>query len=695
MTANLLAKLDRLQLWHAQLTDKSWLQPLEPTRWILIFIVLVGIIAASMNSYVRYVQYEVWEQNEQLFYLDDGTPLFTTSDAPYFLGLAQAIKRDGNFQTFNEKRQFSLMREAQSKERSLDSSLRGAPLLSVVISILAEDSTVKSLSLSANSLLIVTAILTTFMVVLSFGAAGYWLEGSVAAAGGGLSSAYLMRSGAGRIDTDQLNLGFFYLMIAMIIWAARAKTQRASIILAALAGTVYWFFDWWYAKPIFGWCFFISFLCLSFVCRRKIKILFLQSFLFLGLSGLPFIGLDISGDSAYFLDKLSIEGLVFPNTFDTITEVRKLQISQILENISGSVWLGIVSLVGLGLWAIRHPGLAIVFGPAAVFALLNFVIGSRAIFYSAPIFWFGFAWLLLTAARYAVSATKTTKMTNSVVSMVTIIAFLSVWFLSPTKYVQGPTFEKSIIGHFQKLDTVLPKSGLVIASWWDYGYMSMLMNGRPTFHDGGSQLTPTTYLIANNLIQKNQEQAATELDIMGASGYQGVIKNRLGKFEKINVPPIDVYLVLTKDMRRWFTSISQIGAFDIETGKSYQFDGVKDDFQLGYNELKCKPTSSNQEFLCDGNKLNLNTGQLGNTTVLEGIVVTKNGQQISGRNFPKGNIPFVLHSEVGVKESRNMLIHRDLYFSVFHQLFYLNRAAPKYFKLVYDGFPDMRVFKVM
>ena len=98
--------MDRLQLWHAQLTDKSWLQPLKPTRWIVIFIVLAGLIAAGMNSYVRYWQYEVWEQNSQLFYLDDGTPLFTTTDAPYFLGLAQAIKRDGDFQSFYDKRQY-------------------------------------------------------------------------------------------------------------------------------------------------------------------------------------------------------------------------------------------------------------------------------------------------------------------------------------------------------------------------------------------------------------------------------------------------------------------------------------------------------------------------------------------------------------------------------------------------------------
>ena len=48
------------------------------------------------------------------------------------------------------------------------------------------------------------------------------------------------------------------------------------------------------------------------------KLLVLQLLLFLGLSGLPFNGLVVSGDSPYLKDMLSFGGLIFPNTFDTI-----------------------------------------------------------------------------------------------------------------------------------------------------------------------------------------------------------------------------------------------------------------------------------------------------------------------------------------------------------------------------------------
>ena len=694
MIVHLAAKISMLENWHARLVDKSWLAPVKPVRFTLFLILIAGLTAAAMNMYLRHWQYQKWHENPQIFYLDDGTPLFTTTDASYFLGLAQAIKRDGDFSQFNKLRSYSHRQKSLQLDKK-PANLRDAPLLSVVLSLTASNSSPKSLLEAGHRLIPVTALLTTIMIIFAFGAAGYWLEGSIAAAGGGLSIAYLQRSGAGRIDTDQLNLGFFYLMTGLVIWAARAKSQRAALVLAALGGATFWLFDWWYSKPFFGWAAFIGFIWLSVVCRRKLKLLALQSLLFLGLSGLLSMGVGVSGDSAYLVDMLSFEGLFFPNTFDTITELTRIPFSEILTRLSGSVLLGGLSVLGLGLWAIRHPALAIVFGPAAAFALLNFVIGNRAIFYSAPMVWFGFGWLLLCLARY-LETKITISLLQPVAPLIAVsIGFVSVWFASPTSYLQSPTFDKSTVTHFQKLDIILPKNNIAIASWWDYGYMSMFMNGLPTLHDGGTQASPTTYLIANNLIQKSQKQAALEFDILGNTGSKGVIQNRLGEVQQSGKGATEIYLVLTEDMTRWMFSISKIGAFDINAGRSYQFHGVKPGYQLGYQDLTCQPTDSVQEFLCSGNRLNVVSGALGKRAILYGAVMSKNGQKTSGRQFSNANTPFILHSEIGTKATRNVLIHKDLYFSVFHQLYYLNQPDPKYFELVYDGFPKMRVFKVL
>ena len=54
---------------------------------------------------------------------------------------------------------------------------------------------------------------------------------SVASLGGGLSYAFLPRSSFGRIDTDQLNLGLFYLLFGTVLLAGRASSGRASILV--------------------------------------------------------------------------------------------------------------------------------------------------------------------------------------------------------------------------------------------------------------------------------------------------------------------------------------------------------------------------------------------------------------------------------------------------------------------------------
>ncbi|MGB2021559.1 MAG: hypothetical protein ACPHVI_06915, partial [Candidatus Puniceispirillaceae bacterium] len=178
--AQLSAKIERLENWHARLVDKSWLAPIKPVRLTIFLMLVAGLTAAGMNGYIRHFQYQKWQENSQIFYLDDGTPLFTTTDAPYFLGLAQAIKRDGDFNQFNQLRHYPHIRNS-GKESPQNSKLRDAPLLSVVLSMMASDSSAKSLLEAGHLLIPITAVLTAFMIIFAFGAAGYWLEGAIAA----------------------------------------------------------------------------------------------------------------------------------------------------------------------------------------------------------------------------------------------------------------------------------------------------------------------------------------------------------------------------------------------------------------------------------------------------------------------------------------------------------------------------------
>ena len=75
-----------------------------------------------------------------------------------------------------------------------------------------------------------TAVITVIAIFIAFAVTGYWLEASVAAAGGGLSIA-IISSSIGRIDTDQLNLGFLYFMFAMVLCASKSKNIMYGLFL--------------------------------------------------------------------------------------------------------------------------------------------------------------------------------------------------------------------------------------------------------------------------------------------------------------------------------------------------------------------------------------------------------------------------------------------------------------------------------
>lgn len=691
-------KADKLQAWHAGLVNKAWLHPLKTSRFVIAISLLSCVVAAGMSWYVRDAQYDKWDANREVFYLQDGMSLFTTADAPYWLGMAQSFLEDGDINIYHNKRHYPNI-EQQNIGQSAP-GLRDVPLLVVLISYLSDSSDPKDLLAAAHQMVPISALLSALMIAFAFGAAGYWIEGAVAAAGAVLSAGYFHRSGAGRIDTDQLNLGFFYLVTGVAVFAAKARRFSMSMLLAAVAGLAMWFFDWWYPKPVFGWAVFGGLLWLSFASSRDYKRVALQGMLFLVVSGLFSQGIGFAADNAYFKGDIAQGNFIFPNAFNTITELKSISMRHLLVSISGAVWLGIVGVVGVVFWAIRHPAHAVVFAPAASFALLNFVIGKRAIFYSAPMIWFGIAWLVLLCGRVAFSWAKNVNLQRIGLLGTVAFAFVVVWHSSTTEVLNKPTFDASMVSHFRKLGRVLPRENSVIATWWDYGYLSIFMNGLPTLHDGGSQANPTTYFVANSLVVSSQEESSKLLKSLGNFGYKKVLQdlspapNEVQKVASEKEMKDDVYLVLTRDMFGWMRALFQIGAWDIQKGAPYEFAGVKEGAGIGYQNLSCTGTDVKEEFLCGRDRVNTKTGAFGSRAVLERIVTSKNGNLVGGRAFENSTMPVVLQSESRDAIRQNFLMHRDLFQSVYHQLFFLNQPNPAHFELVYDGYPDMRVFKV-
>jgi len=233
------------QQWHERTVIPRWPRHLPPTRFLLFLVMVFGAVAILLNVHVRHAQLQLWTG----LHGPDGASLFSTADAPYFLYHAGLLKKGLGVDSYDGIRSYPNLAKDEIGPVAGSPSLRSRPLLSVAIAHIASSADPAQLVASGNRAILLSAALTAVMIIVCFGAAGYWMEGSVAAIGGGLSLAYLTRSSIGRIDTDQLNLGFMYLMFGLVVFAGRASTRLRCLIWCGGAGITAHLFMWWYGKP--------------------------------------------------------------------------------------------------------------------------------------------------------------------------------------------------------------------------------------------------------------------------------------------------------------------------------------------------------------------------------------------------------------------------------------------------------------
>jgi len=695
----LTALFTRVESWHSNRFMRPWLCPLPMTRGLVLAAFLLAVVAVFGNVKVRYDQGQIWEANPEITKIA-GAMSFSTADAPYFLGHAAAVKEGLSPDDYLRKRSYP-NGEISYQQRANDGSATKSPLLSTLISWLAPSSSPGDLLAAGHTILLVSAGLTALMIVLAFGATGYWLEGAVAAIGGGLSSAYLGRSSFGRIDTDQLNLGLMYLMFGLIMMSARSRKMATTLIWCIAAGTTASIFMAWYGKPELIWMAMATYFWLLIVLQRNVRTTALCLALFYAFAP---VTLPNPFESTYLQANIIEDNFLFPNTLDTITEVARVSFSNLLIRASGSVEMGLLCLIGLALWAARHPVMAFAYGPLAAFALLNFLIGNRAIFYSTPIIWFGAAFLMTSAARFITEVISSQPDTTSAISSPVSIAAAMLalgfaWLNAPSDYVPRPSFSKPVLEGLAKLENIPISEVSVVATWWDYGYASLFLNKLPILHDGGSQTGPVTHFFAQALLKSNQLETVRTLQFLISQGAESIhqYSSKAALFHNINQTADsnspDIYLVLTGQMDSWISAISQLGNWDIETGKPIVLPNNNGASNVEYIELNCNYRSFPSDITCGNVNFDLARGLMDDAPAFIGWTHANNGFAQDVRRY-ENDTPFGVQTLQINNRLTSQLMHRQLYNSSYNKLFHLGLIQAPAVTLFYDDYPHIRIYKI-
>ena len=690
--------IERLENWHQQTVVARWPHRPATTRLLILAIMALSTLSILMNLQVRNAQYQAWET----YYSDDAPLLFSTTDAPYFLRHASSIKKGENINAYDSIRLFPNLSDNLT-DAPANSSLRSRPLLSVVLAYISGNADPVKLLHSANKAVILASALTALMITFCFGAAGYWLEGSAAAIGGGLSVTYLARSSIGRIDTDQLNLGFIYVIFGLALFASKANSRVKCLIWCVATGVTANLFMWWYGKPELVVLAGIALIWLLFCLQRNLVTTVTGSAIFLLIAD---ISITNPLDSNYLKEAISAGDFIFPNTFQTITEIQRVSFPQILINATGSIEMGLVCMAGLLIFAVRHPMIAVAYGPLIAFGLLNFIIGNRAIFYSAPMLWFGTAFLLTTLARFIAhqlagdqNAEQRQKKGQFATMAAASLAIIVAWLNSPTDYVPQPSFPRPTLEGLVSLKGAADPQNAVIATWWDYGYASMFLNNLPTLHDGGSQTTPTTHFVARALLEQTGSLSIGTLKFLSTKGHKDIAaSNSLRELETAfrdagSDPSPDLYLVVTKQMVGWMGAISKLGNWDIEKGEPTQLRGNPDGPHVHYNPMNCRFNGYPRNLNCAGLKIDLERGLIDGQPLLVGWTHTQDGETLRRRSFDHDADQAIQIVQNGSRITA-YLLHRQLYESTFNKLYYQGLIEHPSISLHYDDYPHIRIYRV-
>ena len=64
----------------------------------------------------------------------------------------------------------------------------------------------------------------------------------------------------------------------------------------------------------------------------------------------------------------------------------------------------------------------------------------------------------------------------------------------------------------------------IIVTWWDYGYWLNYFSGLTSVHDGGSQRSPKTYLVANSLTSTSQKKSYDIINYIVSNNLENVLR---------------------------------------------------------------------------------------------------------------------------------------------------------------------------
>ncbi len=115
-----------------------------------------------------------------------------------------------------------------------------------------------------------------------------------------------------------------------------------------------------------------------------------------------------------------------------------------------------------------------------------------------------------------------------------------------------------------------------------------------------------------------------------------------------------------------------------------------------YNFLNCTDSEISGVIRCNDSLIDLREGKIDGNSKLDLVVEAHGGRVVGSRRFKDAELNmFQIMKDRNGKTAKVAILHEELFFSSFNQMFHLGRFDTKNFKMVYDDYPNARIFKLL
>ncbi|MFN7065513.1 MAG: STT3 domain-containing protein [Aquificaceae bacterium] len=699
------------------------------------YLYLLLLLTLLFGIYLRYKDIPKWKEHEELFFYK-GNPLYTEADSYYFTRFAEEI-REGSFkQGQPDPLRFFPDNNIKTKPSQEEKPYTPYPYSmysmygigpSCLFSWL-QALTGKSIPQLAFYLIPILAVSPAIPLFLYFNRLNLPFVGLL----GGLvaisSPLYVGRTYLGRLDHDIFNLTFPFLIAYLFYrffesWREEPEGKKPYlwISLASLFLLLYYF---WYGHANLNFVLLIAFLVVFFwelyEKRKKSqsKAFYKNIVILLSLLLIPQLWYVYTGPMLLYQQvswlvfgirpAISTEMLFkdFPNIFISIGELQRLPFNQVLLKITISKEFGLLGLTGAFLLFLFHIRSLFFLLPFFGIGLLAFFSGARFIMYLAPFIGMGLAYLVYVIFENIlprIGQYREEYKRRLAITLIGSLIFFGVLYghMLINRGFYSPMIDAPIVKGMEWIRKNTPASS-VIWSWWDYGYVFEYYSRRAVIHDGGSQSSPKTYLVAKSFSTSDPREGwlitsfvvnyglrgLEKLMMDGLSAQEVVNKISTGSFAKpIEVP---VYWVVTRDMLYKFWWIHFFGSYDFKKKEGTFGEVINPACAIKADNLfECYTPS---KLIIDLNEYLVKTGN--NSTKIKSVYLyDENSSKLSQVN--KNSEGYTVFITKDKKGKTHIFLYKHPYDnSLLLNMYLLRKYDKKYFELVYDDFPHMVVYRV-